>query len=153
VADPLSLRIVQAIVERLETISTEDGYRTDAGENVHAGLRFLDRGEQIVLCVTAQNAQAEINTFPRVTERMAVNVEGHRVHDGSNAERLAHELIADIKQAVMRADDRTLGGLCRTLDPIGWGILYPEDGEQYVSVQAGFSIRYHERYGRPDVAA
>lgn len=151
-ADPISLQVVEAIAARLGEIATASGYHTDVTEVV-TGMTWLGPDQDAVLGVTSPQSQEQINKYPRVTAQQTVQVEGHRRHTGSNVERLAHELIADIKRAALRESDRTLGGLCMSVDPIGWGVMYPEDGEEYVTVQVGFSIRYHETYGRPDRAA
>jgi hypothetical protein len=149
----ISERIVFAIRDRLAAISVAAGYNTDAGLRVELGLTFLDDDEEVVLSVLSGEEESELNGFPRVTHELQVHVDGHITHNGENSELRAQRLISDIKAAVLRQADRTLGGLCRSVDPFGRSIEYPGDGSGYVSVRVTFGVRYHDTYGAPWQAA
>lgn len=149
----ISELIVFAVRDRLQEILVAGGYHTDAGQRVEVGLTFLDDGEDVVLSVLSGEEESELNGFPRVTNTLEIHVDGHITHDGENSEMRAQRLINDIKRAVLRQADRTLGGLCRSVDPFGRSIEYPDDGSRFLSVRVTFSVRYHDTYGAPWQAA
>lgn len=149
----ISERIVFAIRDRLAAINTAAGFNTDAGARVELGLTFLEDDETVVLSVLSGEEESQLNSFPRLTHELQVHVDGHITHNGEDSELRAQRLISDIKAATLHQDDRTLGGLCRSVDPFGRSIEYPEDGSRYVSVRVTFSVRYHDTYGAPWLAA
>ena len=153
--------IVEALAVRLADIATANGYRTNAGlyvdpdereakedEDTFPRLTWTDRAEEVVEQIFETDAPLADRT---VTEIVFTVVGFDRVETGESPGDLARVLCADIKQAMIRADDKRLSG--RLMDPlryIGRVIERPDTGRRLVAVEARFSARYLEQAGDPD---
>ena len=155
----VGLRIRAALALRLQVIRIAAGYATDAG------LRVLD--------TRAEPAPADLALGPAVSVRLgseeAVERSGGQLRllrevqvigwslGGDDPEAAAEALLADIKRAVLRADEPALTD---TGGRIGQQVEYasaewdlPAPGEAVVTVEALFHVRYFEGYGNPAAAA
>lgn len=148
----ISERISVAMKARMEDITVDNGYHTDAGHRVELGTTFLDDDETVVLSVLSGDEESELSGYPRIANDLQVHVDGHITHNGEDSDVRAQRLIADVKRAGLRFDDRTLGGLCRSVEPFGRSVEYPEDGSTYVSIRVTFNVRYYDTYGAPNAA-
>jgi len=142
--------IISAIKARLETITKLGGFNTDAGDNVIIGRRTPDQTELPILCVfDIEDDPDEAERYlPEMMITLTTAVEAY-VNVGTDPMTAVHNIIDDIKTAVLDVTDRTLGGL--TLD-FGYGgreIQWPEDAGTVISVRVLFVCLYRETYGAP----
>jgi len=153
--------IVTALAGRLADITVANGYRTDAGLRVDADERSPNEDEDVFPRLTWTDRSEEViqpvlETDAPLPDRMQIQivftvVGFDRVETGESPGDVARVLCADIKQAVIRASDKRLGGLL--MDPVrylGRIIERPEPGRLLVSVEARFGARYMEQAGDPD---
>jgi hypothetical protein len=152
-SDTLIKRILEAMVDRLEEISTDDGFNTDAGENVALGLRSVDGLEDgdVVVGVYRGKTTVKDDSQPRLAITLPVIVEAH-VAAETDAAGTLEDLVGDLKRACLVDHDRTLGGLAKgpgLLRLLSDEVFYPEPGSLVGSARLVFSVSTREPYGDP----
>ncbi len=148
-------RIRAALVQRLQTIRRAAGFHTDMGLHVARGpvaysrddlaqgpaLNLYTPGEELIDITGKQHRIG-----------LQITVEAFGLFD-ADPDAIADDLLADIKAAVLSADDPSLsdaaGPLGQKLEYLSAATDLPDPGEQIVHVTAQLRCRYFERYGAP----
>lgn len=158
-AEPRSLEVVRVVESRLLSIRKANGYATDAGAaGIHIGGFLLDEGELPALSILENPgdtpASAQVDSGAVVRETIEIAVQG-LIRATSDAQPTvdAHQLLADIKRAVMvlgcgPAGD-TLGGLASEFEYTGRFIRQREPGSNVAECIAFFRVTFVEPYGKP----
>jgi hypothetical protein len=150
----LAEQICVAAEARLTRIQQLDGYQTDIGLNVVEDRELIDFTADPMPCASLEQNSEEA-VFDEVavehTNKLAVSVYAHgEVTVDVRAGTLARRMLADVKRALLDADDpRLLGLLVSPVEYAGSVIELPGDGERCVSVRADFLLTYVEGYGDP----
>lgn len=154
-SDPLSLQILEAVEDRLETILVAGGYNTDAGQNVFLGVRRINPNEladgSVVLNVFDTDDEVDETTAygdEEIHVTLRITVEAYIRDLTEQGTRLAHLVMQDIKTAVLTSD-RTLGGLTVDFGYDGRSVEYPDPGGDTLTVSVDFVTTYAEAYGAP----
>lgn len=153
---PLTLtqRVLYAVIERLETISSDAGYQTDAGDQVRLGKHFYGQLEEDEVRVAVYRGRAGFGQDDPhlLAVRLPVIIEAHLGvgGDAEEAAEAAEELLGDLKKAVLKDADRSLLGLVRNrLYLVSDEVVYPEAGSTTASVKIVMEARTRETYGDP----
>lgn len=151
-------RPLAVIRERLEEIQEDNGYNTNAGNNVYRGRVFLDRDSElpaITIVETEENPATADVSGSLVRETVNYQIRGVAQADPDNPLDQGHVLVADIKKALFRAptiDMERLDGTITNLSYTGRGIFPPEDGSRYVYVEVYLEVTHGEQFGNPEGA-
>lgn len=150
----IALDIVNAFRTRAAEITVANGYATNIGLAATIAERQYNQDE-----ITTSGA---VNVFDSsdsndddeligddIIVRLPVTVEGNIDIGTGNVVQIAHALVADIKTAVLLANDRTMNGLVLDVRYIGREISYPKSDSAIVSVSVEFYVLYTEPYGAP----
>lgn len=153
--------IIDALAARLLDITVANGYRTDAGLYVDPDDRYADEDSDEFPRLTWADYAEEVTDQILETDspipdesvnELTFTVTGFaRVGDAEIAGNVARILIADIKEGMLREDDKRLGGLLN--DPLRYKarrIDLPEPGGGIVTVLVNFTANYLEQAGNPD---
>lgn len=150
-SSPVSLQILEAIRDRVETITRANGYMFDPDVRIgsHA-ISATDLDDGPVLCVY------DLGSDPQDPEsfahdhliEMQILVEGFIARDEYNDTASLHQLDAAIKKAVFTTDT-TLGGLAMDVLQGGRRVKYPDSGERFLAVQQQIRVLYLDTYGEP----
>lgn len=150
--DSIPKQILSALTTRLGTILIDDGFNTDAGLNVYRGKKSFDWENQDLfpaISVFDPLEEVEAGHEERNDNTLTVHIEGHVWADPDNPADGAHDLLADIKKAVLLFDDQTLGGLAAGMEYAGAEIEFPDDAGSVISLRLTVKIAYPELYGDP----
>lgn len=162
-ADPISLRVLYAIQDRLQLITGGNPYNTTAGDNVLIGAATVDAESQLPCCVIREMDESATAAGPDQSEiaptdgsrkmlvRLGVHVEGYAAGAQSTVGIVASQLKADIKRAVMSGGPLEHSGL--RIGPISFAGAEPltrEDGSNAEGVRVRFIATYTEKVGDPD---
>jgi len=152
-------RIRAVLIARLETIRQADGFNTDMGLAVYRGrasytVQDLATGPAVNLYTSGEEyLDASGNQQRQV---LAITVEAFAAFD-TDADAVADGLLADIKAAVLRADQPTLtdaaGPLGQRLQYVTSSVDLPDPGERMVCLTVNLRCQYFERYGAPTLTA
>lgn len=142
--------IIDALVVRLKTLTTANGYSSNAGfavydwhpENLQAAtvpmLNVMDRAETV----------EDLGGGDRTEHKLSVDVTGN-VSNGVNTISDARALLGDIAKCLMSPTDRTLGGACDSISMSDGGTIQLEqatDGTR-ASVSLSLSVLYRTTRG------
>lgn len=147
-------RIIEKIRDRLAGIDLDSGFNTDAGARVYFGKRQptpdeIDVGPVIQVYSTEDEPQDPDQFCDPMFIRVSMTVEGFTRAVDDDFTLAAHDLIQDIKSAVLVIGSETLDDLAVDLGYSGYSIEYPDSGGDSVSVSLAFSAMYEETYGAP----
>lgn len=152
-SNPVSYQVLDALRTRLQAISLDGGFNTDAGERVYLGKRRinpdqLDIGPAINIYDTEDEVDEETAAWDEsVRATMTIMVDAFiRDVDGEGTE-LAHLVIQDIFNAALSATDLTLSGVALDLGYAGRTIEYPEVGGDTIAISMEFSSLIDLPYG------
>ena len=150
-ADPITLQVLDAVMARLQTISTANGFNTNP--SFYLGVRRinddqLDAGPVIHLYDLEDELDEESiygDESIRVLMRMIIEA----IVEEASENRLdaAHLLYQDIFNAVLDVDDRTLGGLSLDFGYAGRRMEYPESGGKRIAVNVEVTALIEQPYG------
>jgi len=152
-------RIRDVLIARLETIRQADGFNTDMGLAVCRGraaytAQDLATGPAVNLYSSGEEYLDASGNQQRQT--LAITVEAFATFD-TDADAVADGLLADIKAAVLRADQPTLtdaaGPLGQRLQYVTSSVDLPDPGERMVCLTVNLRCQYFERYGAPTLTA
>jgi hypothetical protein len=153
--------IVDALVTRLKGITTEAGFASDAGANVFEWLPtnlaipltpaivVTDTDDTITLLERTQVQHAlSIEVEGQVSYEPDISSTGVPVQDEHVISDI-RDLLADIIEVVLGPSDRTLGGVCDTLQPSGGGTIRLEQRAEDVvaAVAVNFVATYRTDRG------
>lgn len=145
-------RIIQAVADRLATISRVNGYETDAGETMAIGALSFgpdDDGLRMALLVGDTRAEGSrgLNKKPRdMPLQVALAMRRWRQQSWLEIE----AAIGDVKRAIERAEDETFGGLLlgRLVDGEEVTLDTPE-GATSMGFALVYRAKYVESWGQP----
>ena len=154
-SDPISLQILEELQDRLQTILVSGGFNTNAGQQVFLGERRINPNQlddgPVINVFDTEDEIDETTAYGdeeiHITMRVIVAAYIRDVDEEST--RLAHLILQDIKTAMLKNTDRTLGGLTVDFGYDGRVIEYPEPGGDTLHVSAEFVTTYQEPYGQP----
>jgi len=108
-------RIVSALVARLKTLTTANGYASNAGSNVYWWYPESLQVEAIPTLVIRDAGDSITPSGRNLCEHsLRIEVNGF-ISDGVNTAGACQDLIGDIVAVVMDPEDRTLSDVCDTL--------------------------------------
>ena len=150
------MRILQAFIDRLEEISVDNGYATDAGQTLFLGERPMlgpDDGPAIALVVDEDEPNpaqglgdgAGVAVTIEWTVSVVALISGVIEAPWLTIERV----IGDIKRA-MELDDRTLGGEVSGFSRGAVRPLEREEGSTVVGGVVDYLVLYSETWGKPE---
>jgi hypothetical protein len=152
----LSERVIANLSTLLQSITTANGFETNAGQRVFRARQSIEKRE--VDCVNVwegqETPQAASQGRDKMDMRLLVHIEGHvEARRDDTGERLG-KIKADIKRAICSGSRN--GGLpdppnrpFATILYLGSEPLPRPDGSDTESVTLTFSINYPEAYGDP----
>ena len=159
--DSIAKRITLALTAMLQSIVAADGYHTDAGLRVYRGRAVmgpddLAEGPLVVIGPTPErDSEDPVDQQPqKLRHELRLTVTAV-MRPESEADPLdtAHNLLADLKRALLRPDTPrpVLAGevLGEEIRYAGATLTVPEPGEQIVSAAVHLTVRYSERRGDP----
>lgn len=148
--DPIRLRILEAIRERLRAIHGSS-FHTNVGVSVTLGEdpRFGPDDPQHAIAIKV--GEDELGNQQRHVEitRLPIEIWAVVPADLVEPQRSLERILADIKMAI-ELEDRTLGGLCR--DELERDTTLPlerEEGQSFVGVRVTYTVPYSEAWGQP----
>jgi hypothetical protein len=149
----LRQQILDALKDRLEEIRPGNGYETDAGLRVFQGRVALTEDDTLpVIALVPGDATVVVNA-QRIKYRLPVTAEALTLADAIDPLVPAEALLADLKRALFRLDDRTLDGLVVDVEyGAPEGVEQRADGGTHVAARVTAVVTYMERYGDPTVA-
>jgi hypothetical protein len=143
--------IIGALRTRLEAITVDNGFQTDAGARIYTGQapsQGPDEPTAALAIVAGDDSTGHQGEHVVVTWPLQVVA---LVKADVDEPLLALEaVVADIKTAVELAD-RTFGGLlvARGLTRGNTRVLPREDGSEYVGASVEYQVVFAERWGEP----
>ena len=147
--------VLDELLTRCETILTASGFNTNLGQNAQIVAPNLNPDEvtstgAIVIYDTTETFVDDEETHysaPMIQVNYAVNA--HIRIGSNNAVTFAHNMIDDIKTAVLLINDRTMSGTVLDFRYSGRETEYPDDAGDVVSVRFDFYTHHSETYGSP----
>ncbi len=147
--------LLAAMLARCQDISIANGYLTDVGLSAQIESPRFNPDEVTSAGVLAIFDDAEeagdiisIHTGD-YQNSMDITVEAHIRVGANNAVTMAHNMISDIKKAVLLASDLTVSGLVLWLRFVSRETEYPNPDGDVVSVKLNFQALFIEVYGDP----
>lgn len=145
-ADSLRQKIVDAIIVRMSSILTTNGYVTNIGSNVHDWRTQLHEDElpAVSVCdLTAEIVTPDGVSNPRrVAHRLGVQIRIHAVRNETPANIRA--MIADVTRAIGTDDRWHSGGvgLAMTTRPVRDGFLIPQETFEVIGGFVEIEVSY-----------
>lgn len=135
-------QVVDAIADRVRTVTTANGYATDCGKNVEIQrITDLSEKEMPIVCVDDGKAtHTEDGNYMRTSLQIAVTVCMAR----GGADTYVRAAMRDIKRAV--GLDYRLGGLVETVFPESSDLALQQKDFRYVCGQVIFRADYQTPY-------
>lgn len=121
---------------KLSQITVANGFRTNIGERVYRGRRNLDATNLPCVTIYEGEDRVEGEALREVTISQLYVIEGHAACDVNHPNDRAHEIIADIKEAIFKGitvTSRPLDGLAKKLTYKNRIIAPREDGQAFIS--------------------
>lgn len=153
--DTVAQRVLAALADRLAAIRTADGYNTDAGQHVFQGRIYLDEDTDLPALSIIENLEqpttAQVDG-PLVRESTPYQVQGLIACDTRDPLLAGHQLLADIKRAVLRNPagpefEELLPGA--SLEYTGRQVFQRLESSRFVEVHVLLTITHCEQYGDP----
>ena len=158
----IAYRIALAIATLCEAVQQSAGYATDAGLRVYVGMQTGfsadDLVEGPVIVVNPGGPDGDFDEPVQATPQKLRNRVSHAITaaarlDNTDALSTGHQLLADLKRALLRTDTpRPLDAgeiLGEEITYAGARVELPAPGEQVVSVTVTVTCGYSERRGDP----
>lgn len=152
-------RIALALAGMCGAIQRANGYATDAGLRVYPGRQAVFSAEDLIdgpliVIAPAEEFEQPIDAAPqKLRHSVAHTVTAAALLDGADALASAHDLLADLKRALLRVDvprpveaGQVLG---EAITYAGATVELPQPGEQVLSVTVTLTVGYSERRGDP----
>lgn len=148
--------LAAALAARLETITRENGYHTDAGRRVWHGRLTINADDLPAITLFEREDEIESQRVSDSTGGKAIDanillpyaIEATAPCDADHPARVGHALVADIKRCIF-AGDLTWGGLARLTQYTGRTIAGREDGSNIVTVAVFVRIGIVENLAQP----
>ena len=142
-------QIVSAMVTRLKTLTTANGYASNAGALVFSqfpeGLQIEDWP-----CLLISDRSETITPSGRsqIEHRLSITVQG-LIASGTTTDQACRQLIGDIVECLMDPEDRTMSDVCDTLQPDSGGEIEVEQQTDKTvgSVALSFAATYRTNRG------
>lgn len=144
--DSLRQKIVAAIVTRMRTILTANGYATNIGSNVYDWRTQFHEDElpAVSVCdLTAETVTPDGVSNPRrVAHLLGVQIRIHAVRDETPDN--IRRMIADVTRAIGTDDRWHSGGvgLAMTTRPVRDGFLIPQDSFEVIGGFVEIEVSY-----------
>jgi hypothetical protein len=152
---PLNLRIVEAVIARLQEILPANGYTSDAGLRVGFADRAADDSLPcLVVWEGEEEAENADGNHRSMLTTLTVRVDAIVSADQECTGRALSYLRADVKKALLKYDEPSLRDEMgvRFGGPVGYVGATPlprEDGADAEGVSLTFRVRFKEGYGDP----
>lgn len=148
-----ALRPLYKLEERLGEISTANGYHTDAGVRVYLGRMWLKDSAVPALTIRPGEDEGEVRVDGDLyQETVSYEIHGVREADPTKPFEAGHQLAADIRRAIYRAnviEFETLEGAALRVEPGGTIVNESESGSHYCEVTVALLITHTEKLGDP----
>lgn len=149
-AVPMRQRILEAFMARIQQITVENGYETDAGSRVYLGetpeLGEDDPINAIAIIVGDTEPQYQ---GAQVLERLPVEIQALAKADLDQPYIAAEVILGDIVRAVEQ-EDRTLGGVVKRQIEVGpTRTMRRESGMTTVGISITYYAPFTRVFGRP----
>lgn len=144
--DSIRQRIVDAIVARMQTILTANGYATNIGTTVEDWRTNWQQEElpAISVCDTTAEVQPAEGSNPRRTIfAMPVQIRVYAEKDETGAANI-REMLKDVNRAI-RQDDRWMVdgvGLVMITRPLREGFIIPDESFEVIGGVVEFEVQY-----------
>jgi hypothetical protein len=143
-------QIVDALVVRLKTITIANGYSSAIGNNVYSW--FPENLATEVLPLLMVNDLGDTLTDSgrdQIEHSLRIQLEGH-ITAGTTTDQFVRALIGDIARVIMDPEDRTLGGLCDTMQLLDGGTIQLEQQAEQTVGAATLALGVTYRTDRGD---
>lgn len=143
-------QIVDALVVRLKAITIANGYASDIGLNVYSW--FPENLSTDVLPLLMINDLGDTLTDSgrdQVEHTLRIQIEGH-ISGGVTTHEAVRALIGDIAKVVMDPEDRTMGGVCDTMQLLDGGTIQLEQQAEQTVGAATLALGVTYRTDRGD---
>ena len=151
---PKLTRILNVLADRAAVITVANGYYADLGVTIHREQRLPQEAELPILVIALGERLAENTQNKRVRCSQSVTLTGFRSYDGTDAESIGIEILADIQRAI-ELEDETLGGL---LQGSVYGLAFqsdeifmPDAGETVVGARVTYAVPHIRQSGDPEI--
>jgi hypothetical protein len=142
----ISFQIAQALQARLQTISTTNGYRTEAGQDVSLGWRHMDHSFPtpcLTLVETGYEILGDAKRGGNLRIQIEWTIEG-LAEIGSSALETLYNIEADVIRAT-HTSNPNLDGLVRRLHYTGRTLLGPQEGSRLTAIQIRLQSEHAEQ--------
>lgn len=153
----VAYEILQRVKSRLGAIEKSSGYNTNIGRNVSLNksvFNYDEIGDEGEITVW-DSTQGNLDDFSTIGEQyvveLPITVEAAILVETENRVLLAHQVIEDIKRAVLLTGgtNRTMNTLILDIQFAGCEIDYDPQSSDVVGVQIVFLTQFIEIYGTP----
>lgn len=143
--------ILEALLARLHDIAPANGYATEAGLRISYGRTQLSPDDTLpaATLVPGDPTLQGQGEGDRYRLSMPVTASGLVTVDPADPLASIEPLLADLKKALLRKNDVTLGGLAIRVRYVGEHVADREEGGTTAAVQVSIAVEYMEGYGDP----
>lgn len=142
------------IKARLQGILATNGSETNIGTTVFMGRRKILADEEapcIIVTESGDDLEDEAGRYRSALVKVSVEyqIDGYDACDPDNPNVKAHAMIRDIKRAIFKGGDRTMGGKTVSVSYRGRDIGPRPDGAAFVMVRVTIRVSYAEDLANP----
>jgi hypothetical protein len=145
-------RIVQWYLDHLQDITTEAGFRTDAGQALYVGMLpnlGADKGDPEIAIAVLIGDDALRRHGDKFFITLPIEIHALRIGNRATAWLDVEDILADIKAAV--EGDPTLDGLVRgDIERGSTSTPEREQGALQVGSKVVYEVPYEEHWGHPE---
>lgn len=150
---PKTLRILNAVAERLAVISQARGYYSDVGCDIRLDRREPNLEDLPCAQVFLSEGSIEDEQNRRHLVGQSLTVIVYDLANGRETEVVGWQLVADIQSAI-EGEDVTLEGLLigrrDSLAPESFEIILPESGVNAVAARITYAVPHIRKWGDPE---
>jgi len=153
-AQPKTLRILEAVADRLAVVSQAAGYFSEIGCDVRLDQREPNIEDLPCARVYLSEGVIDERQNDRQAVTQSVNVIAFDRVDTREAEAVGWQLVADIQKAI-ELDDNTIGGLLASaregLAVQSFEVSLPETGANAVAARVTYAVSHIRKSGDPEI--
>lgn len=150
-ADTIRAQIVAAIIAKLKTITTANGYKTELGSKVYEWGAPRLGAEDLPAAIVRDDTEDLVSEYSNARHEFILTVEIEVLTaDAATAAsiRAARDFITDVYKAL--GQDITLGGLALDIKPIGNELAHEKAEKTVGGGKASYAVRYRTAAYNPE---
>ena len=147
-AETIREQIISAIMTRVETIKTANGYNSECGQSVHRAIKDLETGDIPAVVVWPQIEEIE-RKYGKNTCTTQVKLEAFMAFGVINASEIQEKLLGDLVTSMTNPASPVTPLVDDLYYKEGGPAGQPDSGEIITGVSATFEIKYTYQIGNP----